>query len=85
MKVVFFFLLLLSKPANFDHLVKISRWFSRNKHRLRSANVYSAVFTPVFNAYPLHFRSEPEKMLKMLLQGGQVSGRSLECAQFAKN
>jgi hypothetical protein len=80
------FLHLFALPdAIFDHLVK-------NKGRaayvllLRClANDYSAEFSSLFAAYARYFPQKADKGEKIPPQGRQWPGRSLECAQFAKN
>jgi len=71
--------------ANFDHLVK-NRGGSASFLLLRClANDYSAEFSSLFAAYARYFPQKADKGEKIPPQGRQGSGRSLECAQFAKN
>ncbi|VXA96122.1 conserved hypothetical protein [Pantoea brenneri] len=51
----------------------------------RLANDYSAEFSSLFAAYARFHVQKADNSKKISAQGRQVPGRSLECAQFAKN
>ncbi|WP_227438627.1 hypothetical protein, partial [Pantoea agglomerans] len=80
-----FYSFICTAGCYFDHLVK-------NKGHAASvlllcclANDYSAEFSSLFAAYARYFPQKADKGEKIPPQGRQWPGRSLECAQFAKN